>query len=125
MPATSWPGCRTTHAPDGAKKTAAAPQLKDPVRCELPPAGWPFPADPLSAIPAALRAPHDHPLITHPSFVEHDTGPGHPERPDRMRAIDKALAHETFNGLLREGGAAARRRRGGDRARIRPPTLIG
>jgi acetoin utilization deacetylase AcuC-like enzyme len=41
-------------------------------------------------------------LITHPSFLEHDTGPGHPERPDRMRAIDKALAHETFDGLLRE-----------------------
>jgi acetoin utilization deacetylase AcuC-like enzyme len=41
-------------------------------------------------------------LITHPSFVEHDTGLGHPERPDRMRAIDKALAHETFNHLVRE-----------------------
>jgi acetoin utilization deacetylase AcuC-like enzyme len=41
-------------------------------------------------------------LITHPSFVEHDTGPGHPERPDRMRAIDKVLAHEIFNGLKRE-----------------------
>jgi acetoin utilization deacetylase AcuC-like enzyme len=41
-------------------------------------------------------------LITHPSFVEHDTGPGHPERPDRMRAIDKALAHEMFNDLRRE-----------------------
>ncbi|MBX9592520.1 MAG: histone deacetylase family protein [Hyphomonadaceae bacterium] len=41
-------------------------------------------------------------LITHPSFVEHDTGPGHPERPDRMRAIDKVLSHELFNGLKRE-----------------------
>ena len=41
-------------------------------------------------------------LITHPSFVEHDTGLGHPERPDRMRAIDKVLAHETFNDLARE-----------------------
>ena len=41
-------------------------------------------------------------LITHPSFIEHDTGPGHPERPDRMRAIDKALCHEMFNGLVRE-----------------------
>jgi len=27
-------------------------------------------------------------LLTHPVFVEHDTGLGHPERPDRMRAID-------------------------------------
>jgi acetoin utilization deacetylase AcuC-like enzyme len=41
-------------------------------------------------------------LITHPCFVEHDTGPGHPERPDRMRAVDKALAHEMFNDLRRE-----------------------
>jgi acetoin utilization deacetylase AcuC-like enzyme len=40
-------------------------------------------------------------LITHPCFVEHDTGPGHPERPDRMRAIDKVLAHEIFGGLVR------------------------
>ena len=41
-------------------------------------------------------------LFTHPSFVNHDTGPGHPERPDRMRAIDKVLAHEMFNDLQRE-----------------------
>jgi acetoin utilization deacetylase AcuC-like enzyme len=41
-------------------------------------------------------------LITHPVFLEHDTGPGHPERPDRMRAIDKALSHELFAGLTRE-----------------------
>jgi len=41
-------------------------------------------------------------LITHPSFIEHDTGPGHPERPDRMRAIDKVLSHEMFNDLRRE-----------------------
>lgn len=40
-------------------------------------------------------------LITHPCFVEHDTGPGHPERPDRMRAIDKVLSHELFAGLRR------------------------
>ncbi|MEO1204892.1 MAG: histone deacetylase family protein [Pseudomonadota bacterium] len=41
-------------------------------------------------------------LLTHPSFVEHDTGPGHPERPDRMRAIDKVLSHELFSGLVRK-----------------------
>jgi len=40
-------------------------------------------------------------LITHPCFVLHDTGPGHPERPDRMRAIDKVLTHELFNDLVR------------------------
>ncbi len=41
-------------------------------------------------------------LLTHPVFVEHDTGLGHPERPDRMRAIDKALVHDIFQGLRRE-----------------------
>jgi acetoin utilization deacetylase AcuC-like enzyme len=41
-------------------------------------------------------------LLTHPSFVQHDTGLGHPERPDRMRAIDKVLADAAFAGLERE-----------------------
>ncbi len=41
-------------------------------------------------------------LITHPCFVDHDTGPGHPERPDRMRAIDRVLAHDYFADLVRE-----------------------
>ena len=40
-------------------------------------------------------------LVTHPAFLQHDTGPGHPERPDRMRAIDKALSDERFSGLQR------------------------
>ncbi len=40
-------------------------------------------------------------LLTHPSFVAHDTGAGHPERPDRMRAIDKVLAHDIFKDLVR------------------------
>jgi acetoin utilization deacetylase AcuC-like enzyme len=41
-------------------------------------------------------------LITHPCFLDHDTGLGHPERPDRMRAIDKVLTHELFASLKRE-----------------------
>jgi len=41
-------------------------------------------------------------LITHPCFLDHDTGPGHPERADRMRAIDKVMAHEIFDGLIRK-----------------------
>jgi acetoin utilization deacetylase AcuC-like enzyme len=41
-------------------------------------------------------------LVTHPVFLVHDTGAGHPERPDRMRAIDKVLTHELFNDLKRE-----------------------
>lgn len=40
-------------------------------------------------------------LITHPCFVLHDTGPGHPERPDRMRVIDKVMEHEIFAKLKR------------------------
>jgi acetoin utilization deacetylase AcuC-like enzyme len=40
-------------------------------------------------------------LLTHPAFLEHDTGPGHPERSDRMRAIDKVLAHESYSALMR------------------------
>ncbi len=41
-------------------------------------------------------------LITHPKFVDHDTGFGHPERPDRMRAIDQMLEHDAFHALVRE-----------------------
>jgi acetoin utilization deacetylase AcuC-like enzyme len=40
-------------------------------------------------------------LITHPAFLNHDTGEYHPERPDRMRAIDKVLSAEIFDGLAR------------------------
>jgi acetoin utilization deacetylase AcuC-like enzyme len=40
--------------------------------------------------------------LTHPAFKQHDTGPGHPERPDRMRAIDAAMEHEIFAPLTRE-----------------------
>jgi len=41
-------------------------------------------------------------LLTHPAFIKHDTGLGHPERPDRMRAMDKVMAHEVFRDLKRE-----------------------
>ena len=41
-------------------------------------------------------------LVTHPCFVLHDTGPGHPERPDRMRAIDKVMGHDLFKSLARQ-----------------------
>jgi acetoin utilization deacetylase AcuC-like enzyme len=39
--------------------------------------------------------------ITHDSFLHHDTGEWHPERPDRMRALDKALSDEKFQNLQR------------------------
>jgi acetoin utilization deacetylase AcuC-like enzyme len=34
--------------------------------------------------------------------LSHLTPPGHPERPDRLRAIEHALEHEKFMFLLRE-----------------------
>jgi len=41
-------------------------------------------------------------LLTHPCFVEHDTGEGHPERPDRMRVLDKVFADPIFDALVRD-----------------------
>ena len=41
-------------------------------------------------------------LLTHPACLLHDTGYGHPERPDRLRAIDDALAAPAFKTLKRE-----------------------
>jgi acetoin utilization deacetylase AcuC-like enzyme len=35
-------------------------------------------------------------FVFHKHFLEHDTGPGHPERPDRLRAIE---SHLTTTGL--------------------------
>jgi acetoin utilization deacetylase AcuC-like enzyme len=46
-------------------------------------------------------------LISHPSFLEHDTGPHHPERPDRLRAILGALEDPAFDGLVRLAAPAA------------------
>ena len=30
-------------------------------------------------------------LVYHPAFLEHDMGPGHPESPNRLRAIMQRL----------------------------------
>jgi acetoin utilization deacetylase AcuC-like enzyme len=40
-------------------------------------------------------------LLSHPDCLKHDTGPGHPERPDRLRAISRALQDEAFADLVR------------------------
>ncbi len=40
--------------------------------------------------------------ITHDCFLDHDTGPGHPERADRIRAVEKVLMHELYMPLMRE-----------------------
>src|SRR5471032_3223264 len=41
-------------------------------------------------------------LISHPACLNHMTPPGHPERPDRLRAVEKALEEERFHLLARE-----------------------
>src|ERR1700730_9102364 len=46
-------------------------------------------------------------LVTHPACLNHLTPPGHPERPDRLRAIDRALEDERFQPLAREQATAA------------------
>lgn len=40
-------------------------------------------------------------FLSHPSFIEHDTGPRHPECSARLRAIFEALASERFAKLRR------------------------
>ncbi|MEX0954497.1 MAG: histone deacetylase family protein [Rhizobiaceae bacterium] len=40
-------------------------------------------------------------LYTHPIYLEHLTPPGHPERPDRLRAIARQLEDERFDSLDR------------------------
>ena len=44
-------------------------------------------------------------LYHHPIFAEHLTGLGHPERPDRMRAVAAALEAEAFQHLDRQEAA--------------------
>ena len=40
--------------------------------------------------------------LTHAACLDHDTGSGHPERPDRLRAVERALEDEKFQPLIRE-----------------------
>jgi acetoin utilization deacetylase AcuC-like enzyme len=40
-------------------------------------------------------------LLTHPACLDHLTPPGHPERPDRLRAINQVLGEERFDALVR------------------------
>ena len=41
-------------------------------------------------------------LVTHPACLDHLTPPGHPERADRLRALQRAFEDEKFLGLARE-----------------------
>jgi acetoin utilization deacetylase AcuC-like enzyme len=46
-------------------------------------------------------------LVSHPSFLDHDTGPHHPERPERLRAVLAALEDPAFASLARAAAPAA------------------
>ena len=48
-------------------------------------------------------------LFTHPDCLDHDTGPHHPECPDRLRRVVSALEHPDFVPLLREEAPLATR----------------
>src|SRR3954451_5948485 len=41
-------------------------------------------------------------LLSHPAVLDHLTPPGHPERPDRMRAVAEVLGQSRFDRLVRE-----------------------
>ena len=41
-------------------------------------------------------------LLSHPASLNHQTPPGHPERPDRIRAVNETLSESRFDGLVRE-----------------------
>jgi acetoin utilization deacetylase AcuC-like enzyme len=41
-------------------------------------------------------------LLTHPASLDHQAGHGHPERPERIQAIERALEDERFSTLARE-----------------------
>jgi len=45
--------------------------------------------------------------LTHAVCIEHDTGPGHPERPDRLRAIKKIIDTADFDDLKRDDAPMA------------------
>jgi acetoin utilization deacetylase AcuC-like enzyme len=40
-------------------------------------------------------------LLSHTACLNHVTPPGHPERPDRLRAVERALEDEKFQTLMR------------------------
>ena len=46
-------------------------------------------------------------LLHHPSFANHQTSAGHPERPDRYRAVEAVLGQQEFDALVRERAEVA------------------
>jgi len=60
-------------------------------------------------------------LITHPACLAHDPGEWHPECPDRLRVVLRALEHEMFLPLLRETAPEATEDQLG---RVHPPSYV-
>ena len=50
----------------------------------------------------ALETPVNTLFLTHPVALLHEMGEGHPERPERLRAIEQALEAEAFQTLSRD-----------------------
>ncbi len=48
-------------------------------------------------------------LYTHPVCIDHEPGPGHPESPDRLRSVLKALQEAEFDDLVHREAAKAER----------------
>ncbi|MBB5693619.1 histone deacetylase family protein [Muricoccus pecuniae] len=48
-------------------------------------------------------------LLTHPACLRHDNGPHHPECPDRLRAVIRALEAQEFSSLVRAQAPEATR----------------
>ncbi|MBD8065609.1 histone deacetylase family protein [Devosia sp. PTR5] len=46
-------------------------------------------------------------LVSQPNFEDHVTPRGHPERPDRIRAVEEALADARFDSLMRRTAPSA------------------
>ncbi len=60
-------------------------------------------------------------LFHHASSERHDTGRGHPERPDRIRAVMQALSGDAFAGLDRREAPEAE---AGELARAHSPAFV-
>jgi acetoin utilization deacetylase AcuC-like enzyme len=60
-------------------------------------------------------------LLTHDAVLDHATPSGHPERADRIRAVNKVLAQDMFEDLIRE---EAPRGDMADVARVHPQAYI-
>ncbi len=60
-------------------------------------------------------------LYSHPACLEHDPGPSHPERPDRLRAVLAALGAEEFAALERREAPLATKEQ---IARVHPMSYV-